>query len=63
MRTSRFDIRLTPQEKAGLKAVADLSGLSLSSWVRMTLRLHARDVLDDAGLPVPFLKPEGKSDA
>jgi len=56
-------IRLLASEKAGFEEAAELSGLSLSAWMRTRLRMIAKKELEAEGLPVEFLmsaqkKPE-----
>lgn len=51
----RIDMRLEISEKAGFRAAAELSGIDLSAWMRERLRRVAREELQAAGLPVPFL--------
>jgi hypothetical protein len=52
----RLDMRLETAEKAGFRAAAELAGLDLSAWIRERLRRVARDELEEAGQPVPFLR-------
>jgi uncharacterized protein (DUF1778 family) len=52
-----IQIRLTPEEKAGFVKAAELSGISLSNWVRERLRLAAVRELEGAGVRVPFVPP------
>jgi uncharacterized protein (DUF1778 family) len=55
-RTERLEIRVDYDEKAAFKSAAELAGVPLSSWVRERLRRMARTELEDADLPVPFVK-------
>ena len=48
-------VRLETGEKEGFKAAADVAGIDLSSWVRERLRRIARQELEEARLPIPFL--------
>lgn len=50
-------IRVQPTEKEAFQQCADLSGISLSSWVRERLRLAAIRDLEGAGRKIPFVKP------
>jgi predicted HicB family RNase H-like nuclease len=50
-----LDVRLDPSEKAAFQEAAELSGVSLSAWVRERLRQVARTELEGAGRQVPFL--------
>jgi hypothetical protein len=55
VKSIRLDMRLHEAEKNGFKAAAELSGLELSAWIRERLRRVAREELEQAGQPVPFL--------
>lgn len=50
-------LRLEPGEKEGFRAAAHHAGLDLSSWMRLCLRREARKELEEARLPIPFIKP------
>jgi hypothetical protein len=50
-----MDMRISPAEKEGFKAAADLAGLDLSAWIRERLRRVAWEELERAGQTVPFL--------
>ena len=50
-------IRLTEDEKKGFDASAEISGITLSAWVRQQLRLAAIQELAKVGKKAPFLKP------
>lgn len=49
-------VRVTPEEKAGFVEAAEISGISLSAWVRQRLRLASIRELEAAGKRVPFVK-------
>jgi len=49
-------IRLSDDEKAAFQTAAEVSGISLSAWMRERLRSAARLELEDANKPVQFLK-------
>src|SRR5579871_6427696 len=49
-------LRLSESEKRAFLTAADLSGLSLSSWMRERLRRNAKAELVEAGKPVAFLE-------
>jgi uncharacterized protein (DUF1778 family) len=49
-------LRLEPGEKEGFRAAADLAGIDLSAWIRERLRRIARQELEEAGLPIPFIR-------
>ena len=48
-------VRMSDAEKLAFGVAADLSGLSLSSWMRERLRRAATGELREAGKPVAFL--------
>jgi hypothetical protein len=50
-------IRLTVDEKEAFDASAEISGISLSAWVRQQLRLAAIQELGRVGRKATFLKP------
>lgn len=56
LRNDKLLVRLEPDEKEAFKDAADLSGISLSSWVRERLRQVAIRELQDAAQPIPFLR-------
>jgi len=49
-------VKLSPGEKSAFKSAADLAGIGMSAWVRERLRQVARRELEEANLPVPFIK-------
>ncbi|MBL7810994.1 MAG: hypothetical protein JNL57_02125 [Bacteroidetes bacterium] len=49
--------RVTPEEKKDFERAAEISGLSLSAWIRLKLRAIAAKELKDMGEDVEFLKP------
>ena len=49
-------IRLTEDEKESFAASADISGITLSAWVRQQLRLAAIQELGRVGRKATFLK-------
>jgi uncharacterized protein (DUF1778 family) len=49
-------LRLTPEEKQAFERAAELSGLTLSAWVRERLRRAARIEMEEMGERVPFAK-------
>lgn len=55
-KTETLKMRLTPEEKASFLAASELSGLSLSAWIRERLRRSSRIELEEAGEKVPFRK-------
>lgn len=57
MKTESVLIRLEPEEKKAFQRAAELTGLSLSMWIRERLRKAARIELEDAGEKIPFIKP------
>ena len=50
-------LRLGLDEKKAFERAAELSGLSMSAWVRERLRRAARMEIEDAGEQVPFARP------
>jgi len=50
-------LRLSPDEKEAFQEAASMSGLSLSAWIRARLRQAAIRELENAGRPVPFIRP------
>ena len=55
MRTETLQIRLTVAEEKTFEDAANVSGVSLSAWIRERLRRAARHDLEDAGQPIAFL--------
>jgi hypothetical protein len=54
---SRYlQVRVQETERDGFAAAAELRGLDVSAWVRMTLRDAAKKQLTENGEPVPFLE-------
>jgi hypothetical protein len=50
-------IRLTEEEKSAFDASAEISGITLSAWVRQQRRLAAIQELSRVGRKASFLKP------
>lgn len=59
--TERVEMRMTKAEKQSFIEAAELAGLDLSSWVRMSLRYTARKQLREEDRAVPFLEEARKS--
>ena len=55
-KTETLKMRLIPEEKDAFLAASELSGLTLSAWIRERLRRSARIELEEAGEKVPFRK-------
>jgi hypothetical protein len=55
--TEALPLRVQLLEKTAFQQCADLSGVSLSSWVRERLRLAAIRELESAGRRIPFVEP------
>jgi hypothetical protein len=55
MKTTTLQIRLNQQEKEAFERAAELSGISLSAWVRERLRSTSIRELENAGIKVPFV--------
>jgi hypothetical protein len=56
LKAGYLDIRIGDAEKQAFRDAANLAGLDLSAWVRERLRAIARQELEAAGLPVPFMQ-------
>jgi uncharacterized protein (DUF1778 family) len=54
-KTEILQVRVTGSEKASFERAAEISGLSISSWVRERLRKNSRIELQSSGLKVPFM--------
>ena len=55
-RSETVKIRLTLEEKEGFKRAAELAGIPLSNWIRERLRRVATRELEEASIPITFLK-------
>ncbi|WP_254511456.1 type II toxin -antitoxin system TacA 1-like antitoxin [Anatilimnocola floriformis] len=55
VRSDRLELRLDPNEKAAFERAAELSGLTLSGWVRERLRRLAKEELETAGERAHFI--------
>ena len=53
---THLQVRVTREEKRGLKDAADYAGIPLSAWIRERLRRAATRELEDAALPIAFLE-------
>lgn len=56
-RENQLLIRVDTEEKQDFEASAEISGVTLSAWVRQQLRLAAIQELGRVGRKVTFLKP------
>lgn len=56
-----LEVRIEPDEKEGFKEAAEILGIALSAYVRQCLRRDSRQVLEEAGRPVPFLSKHQSS--
>lgn len=54
-RTEYLEIRLTVNEKRVFQEAAQISGISLSTWVRERLRRAVVRELEEAGRPAAYL--------
>jgi uncharacterized protein (DUF1778 family) len=54
--TEYLEIRVGGEEKQAFKDAADLSGIPISAWVRERLRRAAVKELEEASIPVAFLR-------
>lgn len=52
---SQVLLRLSEDEKKSFEMCAELSGISLSAWMRQRLRNLAVNELGNAGLVAPFI--------
>lgn len=57
MKQERIIIRVSPEEKIAFEAASELSGQSLSSWVRKELRGASIKVLENSNMKIPFIQP------
>ena len=55
MKTDLLQVRVQPEEKQAFQEVAELAGMSLSAWIRASLRRCAIKELEDASRPIRFL--------
>jgi len=54
-RTEYLELRLTEGEKRAFTEAAQISGISVSTWVRERLRRAVIRELEEAGRPATFL--------
>jgi predicted HicB family RNase H-like nuclease len=54
-RTESLEIRLNENEKRAFQEAAQISGISVSTWVRERLRRAVIRELEEAGRPATFL--------
>ena len=54
-KTEILQVRVTASEKPTFERAAEISGLSISSWVRERLRKSSRLELQSSGVKVPFM--------
>lgn len=57
-KTEALLLKLEQNEKIAFKKAAELSGLSLSTWIRERLRRASIKELEEAALPIAFLSPQ-----
>jgi uncharacterized protein (DUF1778 family) len=62
MKTTALQIRVDDREKRAFDEAAKLAGVSLSAWVRLTLRRAAIHEFEDAGRRLDFYPPKEKGD-
>lgn len=62
MKDDSIYIRLSASEKTAFQDAAQLAGITLSAWMRERLRTAARRDLEDAGLPIAFIKEMRRDD-
>ena len=58
-KTDVLRMRVTDREKAVFEEAAEMSGLSFSTWARMTLRRAAIREFQDAGRRIDFGPTDG----
>ncbi len=56
MKDRKVIFKASEQEETAFKKAAELSGLTLSAWIRNKLRIEAKKELLEAGKEVDFLK-------
>ena len=54
-----IELRVSPEEKEGFRDAAEISGISLSAWIRERLRRAAVRELEDASQTIPFIPFRG----
>ncbi len=54
MKTSRVELRVTPLEKEAFEEAASLTGMTLATWMRVSLKQASVKVLEDFSRPIPF---------
>jgi hypothetical protein len=62
-RSAYLELRLTEAEKSAFNNAAAIAGISTSTWVRERIRRAAARELEEAGLPIPFLRDDLLSEA
>lgn len=61
-RSDRVEIMLEPLEKQTFRDAADLAGISLSTWIRERLRWVSIRELEEASMPIQFLRDKVRKD-
>ena len=56
MKTQPIQVRVSLSEKTAFNEAANISGISLSSWIRIHLRRAATRDLEEMGKQVAFLQ-------
>jgi hypothetical protein len=62
VKTERFELRVSQDEKRGFEEAAGIAGLALSAWARERLRRASIRALEEASRPIPFIRGKGKVD-
>ena len=57
MKKKQVLLRLSDDEKQSFELCAEISGITLSAWMRERLRLAAIRELENVGQQIPFIKP------
>jgi uncharacterized protein (DUF1778 family) len=56
VKTNTIEMRVTDDEKEAFRKAAEMSGLTLSAWIRERLRKAAVSELEHAGVPIAFYR-------
>jgi len=56
MKTESIEIRVQADEKTAFKKAAEIAGIPLSAWIRERLRRAAVRELENASMPIAFLR-------
>lgn len=59
-KSEEIKVRLTADEKRAFEEAAEISGISVSAWMRERLRRAAVRELEEASRPIPFIRFEAR---